>query len=317
MSDGSSRPCFASRLRRTGVCISATPIRRCSTRATAADGRRAFLAAHRRHRPRALQARISSGDHRRSRLARPDFARGAAPPERAWRRLRRRARRARGARPRLSLFLHARRNRARQRRLCAIPTARRSIRGTCRASAGCGSRGAPGGRRARGVAPRHGARSGRASRAILTGANMARATRDARSGRARRSGATSCSSARIGRRAIIWPSSSTTRRRASATSCAAAISIPPTSVHRLLQELLGIAAAALSPSPPGARCRRRQNVEKRSVAAAGGIAPARASPPTKFAPRSALATAAAASHRGCDQLTFCCVGVALGAWASN
>ena len=78
-------PVFASRLRRTGAFISAMPIRALlnAKMAAAVDGR-FLLRIEDVDRRRAASAN-SRRRFRRSRLARPDLSRGAAPPERACR----------------------------------------------------------------------------------------------------------------------------------------------------------------------------------------------------------------------------------------
>ena len=199
-------------------------------------------AAHRGHRSHPMQARIRGRDFRGSGLARGRVRRRRAPAERAFRRLRPRAGVAAGARPRLSLLLHARRDRVRQ------PRQTRSRR---RAAA---SRAAASRRRPREIEARLAAGEPAAMRLDMararrlapreprSGANSAKVLRSAASRRRRKPGAMSCCAARAARRPIISRSSSTTRCRASATSCAAAISSPSTSVHRLLQALLGLEA---------------------------------------------------------------------------
>ena len=90
-----------------------------------------------------------------------------------------------------------------------------------------------------------------------------------------------------------------------------------TSVHRLLQELLGLAA----PRYRHHRLVRDASGAKMSKSASStplaGIAPNMAFAAEEI--RAALGFGGASAERpeGRDQLTFCCVGVALGAWASN
>ena len=208
-----------------------------------AQARRTPAAAHRRSRPDPLQARIRGGDPRRPCLAR--------------RRLRRAARAARATRRRLCAGARA----SRARRASSIPASARAAeiaagdagardpdgaplhRGRCRAVAGARARARLAAGRTGRAPARHGRARSRWRPRGSAGANLARATsRAAVAADAGRLGRRRAARQGPRRRAIIWRSSSTTRLQGVTDIVRGRDLYAATSVHRLLQALLGCRA---------------------------------------------------------------------------